>query len=189
MEITVPTPRWSVEQTDALRLLKSMSDESVATIVTDPPYDALDPHRARGTTTRLVKRWFPTMPREEIVEVVRECYRAYRTPPEAQRAIAHWLTSTRCKIEAARRAGDALRASYVTSVTSWKILEGIWAACDRPMPPSGAVWAHVEDLCAGPQNVRAWMERLFGSDPSDRVQAAIEIVDWVVPLLERQMPL
>jgi hypothetical protein len=120
-----------------------------------------------------------------LTGVARARYEAYRAPVREKRRIAHWLQSAKTKIVAARDAGDELRASYVASTTSWVILEGIWAACDKPVPPSGALWAHIPDLSTSSADVEACMQRLFGEDTSDRVVATLEIVDWVVPLLER----
>ena len=38
---------------DAVEWLKEFPDESVDLVVTDPPYESLEKHRAVGTTTRL----------------------------------------------------------------------------------------------------------------------------------------
>ena len=51
----------TVVHADAWTFAKLMPSESVALITTDPPWTALDKHRAVGTTTRLTKRtWFET---------------------------------------------------------------------------------------------------------------------------------
>ena len=65
-------------QGDALESLQDLPSESVSLVVTDPPYAALDEHRAIGTTTRLAGGWFPTMPVEGIVAVLRECARVLK---------------------------------------------------------------------------------------------------------------
>jgi site-specific DNA-methyltransferase (adenine-specific) len=46
--------------------------------VTDPPYASLDKHRAVGTTTRLAKAWFSTVPNEYFRGFFRECYRVLK---------------------------------------------------------------------------------------------------------------
>lgn len=66
---------WEIRPCSALDMLTTLEDESVTTIITDPPYDDLEDHRRRGTTTRLTKRWFPTISKEEILAVVKECWR------------------------------------------------------------------------------------------------------------------
>ena len=62
----------------ALDLLSDLPDESIDCVATDPPYDHLDIHRARGTTTRLTKRWFPTLTPDEVIAVISECYRVLK---------------------------------------------------------------------------------------------------------------
>lgn len=95
------------------------------------------------------------------------------------------LHSARIKIVAARDAGDELRAAYVTSTSAWEMLRGIWAVYDKPVPPGGALWAHLHDLPAGPPDIEAWLRVLFAGDTSDRTGVAIEIIDWVLPHLEK----
>ena len=48
-------------------------------MVTDPPYESLQIHRARGTTTRLTTNWFTTVPNERLPELLREVYRVLRS--------------------------------------------------------------------------------------------------------------
>ena len=120
-----------------------------------------------------------------LVRVARARCDAYRVSAGEKRAIAHWLKSARLKIVAARNAGDELRATYVASTSSWEILKGLWAVHDKPMPPAGAVWAHIRDLSLGPPDISAWLERLFAGRAPDRIRAAVEIIDWVLPILEK----
>src|SRR5438128_11287261 len=63
---------------DAFELLRSLAPESVDLVVTDPPYESLQIHRARGTTTRLTTNWFATVPNERLPELLRETYRVPR---------------------------------------------------------------------------------------------------------------
>jgi len=121
---------------------------------------------------------------QALVSTARAHFEAYCVPAEEARGIAHWLHSARIKIAAARDAGDELRAAYVASTSSWEMLRGIWAAYGKPVPPCGALWAHLHDLPAGPLDIEAWLRRLFAGDASDRIGAAIEIIDWVLPRLE-----
>jgi len=60
---------------DAFELLRGLAPESVDLVVTDPPYESLQIHRARGTTTRLTTNWFTTVPNERLPELLREVYR------------------------------------------------------------------------------------------------------------------
>src|SRR5438477_10677427 len=63
---------------DAFELLRSLAPESIDLAVTDPPYESLQIHRARGTTTRLTTNWFVTVPNERLPELLREVYRTLR---------------------------------------------------------------------------------------------------------------
>src|SRR3989440_12502124 len=71
-------PAGRVVVSDAFELLRGMAPESVDLIVTDPPYESLQIHRARGTTTRLTTNWFVTVPDARLPELLREIYRVLR---------------------------------------------------------------------------------------------------------------
>ena len=69
---------------DAIAWLKELRDESVDLIVTDPPYESLEKHRAVGTTTRLKHSksssndWFSVFPNERFRDLFAELYRVLR---------------------------------------------------------------------------------------------------------------
>jgi len=71
-----PPEPGRVVVSDAFELLRGLAPESVDLVVTDPPYDSLQIHRARGTTTRLTTNWFSTVPNERLPELLREVYRS-----------------------------------------------------------------------------------------------------------------
>ena len=73
-----PSERGRVLVSDAFDLLRSLAPESVDLVVTDPPYESLQIHRARGTTTRLTTNWFATVPNGRLPELLREVYRVLR---------------------------------------------------------------------------------------------------------------
>lgn len=73
-----PAEPGRVRVSDAFELLRSLAPESVDLIVTDPPYESLQIHRARGTTTRLTTNWFATVPDARLPELLREVYRVLR---------------------------------------------------------------------------------------------------------------
>lgn len=60
---------------DAREVLRTLKEESIHLVVTDPPYASLEKHRAVGTTTRLTGDWFPVLQDEEFVEIFRQLYR------------------------------------------------------------------------------------------------------------------
>ena len=119
-----------------------------------------------------------------LVELAHEYYTKYSLPQEERRSLSYWLKSVQVKVAAAVDAGDLARAAYYASTSSWKVLEGIWAVHDKPIPPAGALWAHVDDLTARPPSVRTAMRVLFEGDAEARVQAALAILEWVLPLLD-----
>jgi site-specific DNA-methyltransferase (adenine-specific) len=66
---------------DAVTWLRTFADESVDLVITDPPYESLEKHRAIGTTTRLKKskassnEWFAIFPNSRFHELFVEVYR------------------------------------------------------------------------------------------------------------------
>src|SRR3954464_2356033 len=74
-----PQAAGRVLVSDAFDLLKGLAPESVDLVVTDPPYESLQIHRARGTTTRLTTNWFSTVANERLPELLREVYRVLRS--------------------------------------------------------------------------------------------------------------
>jgi site-specific DNA-methyltransferase (adenine-specific) len=73
-----PAEPGRVVISDAFDLLRGLSPESVDLVVTDPPYESLQIHRARGTTTRLTTNWFSTVANDRLPELLREVYRVLR---------------------------------------------------------------------------------------------------------------
>ncbi len=68
-------------QTDAVKWLRTLPDASVDLLITDPPYESLEKHRAVGTTTRLKhskassNAWFSIFPNARFGELFSEVYR------------------------------------------------------------------------------------------------------------------
>ena len=71
-------PSDRVVISDAFELLGTLADESVDLVVTDPPYESLQLHRSRGTTTRLTTNWFTTVPNARLPELFAAVYRVLR---------------------------------------------------------------------------------------------------------------
>ncbi|MFZ5896425.1 MAG: DNA-methyltransferase [Myxococcota bacterium] len=69
---------------DAVEWLRTIGDESADLVVTDPPYESLEKHRAVGTTTRLKHSkassndWFQVFPNARFPELFRELFRVLR---------------------------------------------------------------------------------------------------------------
>jgi len=77
-------PSFQLSQDDAVAWLRTRPNESVDLLVTDPPYESLEKHRAIGTTTRLKHSkassndWFKIFPNERFPELFAEIYRVLR---------------------------------------------------------------------------------------------------------------
>jgi site-specific DNA-methyltransferase (adenine-specific) len=77
-------PRYQVFQQDAVEWLLQLAPGSVDLVITDPPYESLEKHRAIGTTTRLKHSksssndWFSIFPNKRFPELFAAVYRALR---------------------------------------------------------------------------------------------------------------
>lgn len=68
------TARFAIQQADAIDWLRTLPPRSVDLIITDPAYESLEKHRAKGTTTRLTS-WFPTFSNARYEQLFAELYR------------------------------------------------------------------------------------------------------------------
>lgn len=75
---------WALSRGDAFEWLDRSPSRCVDLIVTDPPYESLEKHRAKGTTTRLKvsdgssNEWFETIPNARLPELFQQLYRVLR---------------------------------------------------------------------------------------------------------------
>jgi site-specific DNA-methyltransferase (adenine-specific) len=71
-------------QQDAVQWLSGLGTESVDLLVTDPPYESLEKHRAVGTTTRLKvsagssNPWFTVFPNARFAELFAQVHRVLK---------------------------------------------------------------------------------------------------------------
>ena len=76
--------KYLLKKSDALSLLRSLPDESIDLVITDPPYESLEKHRSVGTTTRLKHSkassndWFSIFPNEKFPELFSEVFRVLK---------------------------------------------------------------------------------------------------------------
>ncbi len=76
--------RFQLTQGDAVAWLRTLPNASVDLVVTDPPYESLEKHRAIGTTTRLKHSkassndWFSIFPNSRFPELFTEIYRVLK---------------------------------------------------------------------------------------------------------------
>ena len=77
-------PSFHLSKGDAVAWLRALPSESIDLVVTDPPYESLEKHRAIGTTTRLKHSkassndWFTIFPNDRFPELFAEVYRVLR---------------------------------------------------------------------------------------------------------------
>lgn len=73
-----------IARLDAVEWLRLMPSDSVDLVITDPPYESLEKHRAIGTTTRLKHSkassndWFAIFPNARFPELFAEIFRVLR---------------------------------------------------------------------------------------------------------------
>jgi site-specific DNA-methyltransferase (adenine-specific) len=78
------TRGFSLAQLDAVTWLDSLAAESLDLVITDPPYESLEKHRAVGTTTRLKQskassnEWFQIFPNSRFPELFAAVHRALK---------------------------------------------------------------------------------------------------------------
>jgi len=71
-------------QNDAVEWLKTIPNNSIDLIITDPPYESLEKYRKIGTTTRLKhsksssNNWFKIFPNSRFLELFNEFYRVLK---------------------------------------------------------------------------------------------------------------
>ncbi len=76
--------RFQLTRGDAVAWLRTLPDESIDLVVTDPPYESLEKHRAVGTTTRLKHSkassndWFEIFPNDRFAELFEQIYRVMK---------------------------------------------------------------------------------------------------------------
>jgi site-specific DNA-methyltransferase (adenine-specific) len=77
-------PYFILNSLDAVEWLRSLPTGSVDLLITDPPYESLEKHRAVGTTTRLKhskassNEWFAIFPNSRFEELFTEVHRVLR---------------------------------------------------------------------------------------------------------------
>lgn len=79
--LAVGDASWAIAQADAVAFLSRLGTGSIDLVVTDPPYESLEKHRAVGTTTRLSHSksssndWFTVFPNARFRELFDQVHR------------------------------------------------------------------------------------------------------------------
>jgi len=78
---------------------------------------------------------------------------------------------------------DALKMRYLVSTNAWILLEAVWAANDRPMPPTATAYRRYTQLGCVP--FPGWFEELFHENDAHRMEATRRIIAWAAERLEK----
>ncbi|NUU60878.1 nucleotidyltransferase domain-containing protein [Paenibacillus agri] len=116
---------------------------------------------------------------QQLIERSKQLFSGYQTPVTEMKSIKYWLESTLIKIKAAQMSGDDLKAAFVAGTTSWKILEGVWAASNKPMPPNGSVLFYLKDMEMLSDDLKNLIKSLFVGEVRERIESSIQIIEWV----------
>lgn len=82
--MSFPMPPYRLANVDAVEFLNSLPECSVDLVITDPPYESLEKHRAKGTTTRLKvsaassNEWFRIFPNDRFPELFAAVFRVLK---------------------------------------------------------------------------------------------------------------
>ncbi len=113
----------------------------------------------------------------KLISMANNIYCNYSTPSNEKESICYWLLSTKIKLKSAIYSNDNEKASYLISTNTWKVLEGVWAKNNKPMPPSSLVFEKHGELKAIPFD--GWFDRMLLGDCLKRAVAMIDIIDWI----------
>ncbi len=116
-----------------------------------------------------------------------ERFEGYRVSEAGRDQLAESLRYPAEKIRVAVAGGDLLKAAFVSATCSWFLMEGLWAANDRPLPPNSSVRPHLRDL-AGPPEVESLYGDFFLGTAERRVEVALYLLDWILDELGQGRP-
>ena len=115
---------------------------------------------------------------QEIITYAANIYKNYHVPLKVQNEIAYWLKSLKLKLESAFSKQDLLLVSYLVATNTWKVLEGIWAINQKPIPPSSSLYRRYVELELIP--CPNWFEELLMENPENRGRIMIDCIDWIL---------
>lgn len=113
----------------------------------------------------------------KMINEANSIYNNYKTPTKEFDSIKYWLSSTKSKLLSSIKNGNVKQVSYLISTNTWKLLEGVWAINNKPMPPSSLVFHKHDTLKIVPSD--NWFDDLFVGDIVSRANTMIHIIDWI----------
>ena len=69
------------------------------------------------------------------------------------------------------------KVAYLLATNTWKVLEGVWAINNKPIPPSSIAFSKYELLSMPLDN---WFEDLLMGDIETRANTMLEVVDIIL---------
>ncbi|HDR7516380.1 nucleotidyltransferase domain-containing protein [Bacillus mobilis] len=117
---------------------------------------------------------------KRLKEVATNEFENYHVSSDKMKGISHWLHSSLIKIQAALKANDELKASYIVHTSTWTLLEGIWAINNKPTPPAGSVLRYIQALPNKPIQLEVLLHKLLLGATKERTSAAIFLIEWVL---------
>lgn len=114
---------------------------------------------------------------EKLIAKAKEIYNSYCTPDKEKEDICYWLSATKIKLLSAINSNDEMKVSYLLSTNTWKVLEGVWAKNNKPMPPSSIAFVKNNELSCVPCD--NWFNKLLVGDNLSRANYMIDTIDWI----------
>lgn len=114
---------------------------------------------------------------KKLIAKAKEIYNNYCTPDKEKEDICYWLSATKIKLLSAINSNDEMKVSYLLSTNTWKVLEGIWAKNNKPMPPSSIAFVKNNELICIPCD--NWLSKLLVGNNLSRANFMVETIDWI----------
>lgn len=115
---------------------------------------------------------------QKLVDRAAELYNSFNINNKEKNDIFYWLKCTKTKLEAALSGDDETLTSYLVSINTWKVLEGIWAVNNKPVPPASSLYRRYKDLENIPFD--GWFEKLMVGKTQSRANAMLKTIDWIL---------
>jgi len=113
---------------------------------------------------------------EELSLEANNRYNSYKTPEKEKESICYWLLSTKSKLLSSIERNEVVKIAYLVSTNTWKVLEGVWAINNKPIPPTSIVYNTYYMLSFPLEN---WFYDLFMGDVLSRAYTMIKIIDLI----------
>lgn len=118
---------------------------------------------------------------QKIIEYAQDISDNFHISQKEKADISYWLESTKIKLKSAFLKQDMLLSSYILATNTWKVLEGIWAVNQKPVPPSSSLYRRYKELELVP--CQDWFEGLVIGDTESRGALMLKCIDWILERL------